>query len=161
MSELTLTLLRLAFLVGLWIFVLFTVLALRRDRVGVRKAPDVQVVEKRFRFDGVHHVGGLVDAELFGDHGQLVFEHIAHAMLDRVFKNEVDGSHDLGLADAVDAADALLQHGAAERADEDFAHDAVAVDEDGRGQVEDADGAGYMCTDPILFYCRKCRQAFK
>ena len=29
------------------------------------------------------------------------------------------------------------------------------------GQVEDADGAGYMCTDPILFYCMKCREAIK
>ena len=38
MSELTLTLLRLAFLVGLWLFVLFTVLALRRDLRAPREA---------------------------------------------------------------------------------------------------------------------------
>jgi pSer/pThr/pTyr-binding forkhead associated (FHA) protein len=38
MSELTLTLLRLAFLVGLWLFVLFTVLALRRDLGAPREA---------------------------------------------------------------------------------------------------------------------------
>jgi pSer/pThr/pTyr-binding forkhead associated (FHA) protein len=37
-SELTLTLLRLAFLVGLWLFVLFTVLALRRDLRAPREA---------------------------------------------------------------------------------------------------------------------------
>jgi len=26
------------------------------------------------------------------------------------------------------------------------------------GKVFDADGAGYMSIDPILFYCRKCRE---
>ena len=29
------------------------------------------------------------------------------------------------------------------------------------GSVFDADGAGYLCIDPILFYCRKCRKAFE
>ncbi len=29
------------------------------------------------------------------------------------------------------------------------------------GEVFDADGAGYLCIDPILFYCRKCREAIK
>ena len=27
--------------------------------------------------------------------------------------------------------------------------------------VVDADGAGYLSTNPILFYCTKCRRAFE
>ena len=37
-----------------------------------------------------------------------VFQHLAHAMLDRVLQHEVDGAHDVRLADTVDAADALF-----------------------------------------------------
>ena len=29
------------------------------------------------------------------------------------------------------------------------------------GEVFDADGAGYMSIDPLLFYCIKCREAIK
>jgi len=29
------------------------------------------------------------------------------------------------------------------------------------GNVENADGAGYMSVDPLLFYCMKCREAIK
>lgn len=43
MSELTLTLLRLAFLVGLWLFVLFTVIALRRDLRAPREARPARI----------------------------------------------------------------------------------------------------------------------
>ena len=29
------------------------------------------------------------------------------------------------------------------------------------GEVEDADGAGYMSIDPLMFYCIKCREGIK
>ena len=66
------------------------------------------LVEHCLRLDRVHHVGGLVHAELLGDDFELGLQHLADAVLHRVFENEVDGPHHMALADTVHAANALF-----------------------------------------------------
>ncbi len=54
------------------------------------------------------HVTGLVDAEFGEDHRELVLQHGQHVRVDRRLEHEVVSGDVMGLADPVDASDALL-----------------------------------------------------
>ncbi len=68
-----------------------------------------QFIKQWLDFHGVHHVGGFIDTELLGNDLQLLLQHFADTVFHGVFQHEVDGTHHMGLANAVDAADSLLQ----------------------------------------------------
>ena len=70
---------------------------------------DVEIVEHLSGLRRIEDVFGLVDAKFRQDDRQLLLQHLADAVLDRIPDHEVDGPHGVGLADAVDAADPLLQ----------------------------------------------------
>ena len=70
---------------------------------------DIELLEVETVFFGIEHIGELVDAELLQDPLQLFLQHLTHSQLDGVFQGEVEGSHHLGLADAINPTDALLQ----------------------------------------------------
>src|SRR5690606_21750686 len=68
-----------------------------------------QLIKQRLDFHGVHHVGGFIDPELLGNDLQLLLQNFADTVFHGVFQHEVDGTHHMGLANAVDAAYSLLQ----------------------------------------------------
>ena len=79
------------------------------EAVGVDDRGCPQLV--RSAGGGLQHVAPLVGAELSEDHVELLAQHVEHPRFHRAFADEIEGPHDPLLADAVDAADALLQPG--------------------------------------------------
>ena len=70
---------------------------------------DIELLEVEAVFFRIEHIGELVNAELLQDPLQLFFQHFTHAQLDGVFQGEVESPHHVGLADAINPTDALLQ----------------------------------------------------
>jgi hypothetical protein len=83
-------------------------IALLIDGRRVLESVDEQLIEQWVRFYRVHHVRGLIDAEFSGDELKFLFQHLLHAVLDRIFQHEVDSTHHMSLSDSVDTADTLL-----------------------------------------------------
>ena len=69
----------------------------------------VKVVENLSGLGRVEHITGLVDAELVEDDSQFLFQHLAHTVLHRAVKDEVDSSHNVILTDTIHTTDTLFK----------------------------------------------------
>src|SRR5680860_1883198 len=80
------------------------------DAVRIKDGRGKHILKQFTGLGRVEHIPGLVDAEFFEDHRELLLQHFAHTELDRVLENEIDRPNRLGLADTVHTTDTPVSY---------------------------------------------------